>query len=95
MTLPKVTVTVPGVGTKQTKLTAADLPQVQVLTNQALVKMHTRLVALDDTVVAKAREAEKAQEKAKAEAEKAAAAKAKEAKEEGCGEGAAKKRRMG
>ena len=52
----------PGLGTKHTKLAATDVPQVHVLTNPALVKKHTRLVALDDTVVAKARTTEKEEE---------------------------------
>ena len=57
--MPKITVRVPGSGTQHTtKLAAADVPQVHVLTNLALVKKHTRLVALDDMVVVKAREAD-------------------------------------
>ena len=59
MSLPKVTVSVPGKAAVQTKLAAAEMPQVHVLTNMALVEKGTRLVALDDTVVSKAREAEK------------------------------------
>ena len=35
------------------------MPQAHELTNMALVKKGTRLVALDDTVVSKAREAKK------------------------------------
>ena len=60
--MPKVTVKVPGLATSHTSLGVAEVPQVNVLTNLALVKQHTRLVALDDVVVAKAREAEKALE---------------------------------
>ena len=60
--MPKITVRVPGSGTHTTKLAATDVPQVHVLTNLALVKKHTRLVALDDTVVAKARTTEKEEE---------------------------------
>ena len=60
--MPKVTVKVPGLETSHTSLGVAQVPQVNVLTNLALVKQHTRLVALDDVVVAKAREAEKALE---------------------------------
>ena len=60
--MPKVTVNVPGVALSHTKLTAAEVPQVNVLTNVSLVKKHTRLVAMDDVVVAKARDAEKALE---------------------------------
>ena len=84
-----------GLGTTQTKLAAEDVPQVQILTNLALVKAHTRLVAMDDAVVAKARETEKALEKAKVDAEKAKAQAEKEAKEERGEGGPAKKRRMG
>ena len=64
--MPKVTVNVPGVALSHTKLTAAEVPQVNVLTNVSLVKKHTRLVAMDDVVVAKARDAEKALEAKKA-----------------------------
>ena len=59
VSMPKVTVKVPGLAKVDTTLGAAQVPQVNVLTNLALVKQHTRLVALDDLVVAKAREAEK------------------------------------
>ena len=59
VTIPKISVTVPGMGSHQTKLVVTDIPQVHVLTNLSLVKKHTRLVALDDVVVARAREAEK------------------------------------
>ena len=62
VSLPKVTVPVPGVATKQTKLAAAEMPQVHELTSMALVKKGTRLVALDNAVVSKAREAEKKEE---------------------------------
>ena len=95
VTVPKVSATVPGLGTTQTKLAAEDVPHVQILTNLALVKAHTRLVAMGDTVVAKARETEKALEKAKVDAEKAKAQAEKEAKEERGEGGGAKKRRMG
>ena len=72
VSMPKVTVNVPGRPLSHTKLAAADVPQVNVLTNLALVKKHTRLVAMDDLVVAKAREAEKTLEaqKRKADADK-------------------------
>ena len=60
--MPEVTVKVPGLTLSHTSLAAAEVPQVNVLTNLALVKKHTRLVALDGMVVAKAREAEKALE---------------------------------
>ena len=65
--MPKISVRVPVSGTVHTtKLAATDVPQVHVLTNLALVKKHTRLVALDDTVVAKARTTEKEEEARKA-----------------------------
>ena len=70
--MPKVTVKVPGLATSHTNMGAAEVPQINVLTNLALVKKHTRLVALDDMVVAKAREAEKALEVQKRKAEEQA-----------------------
>ena len=76
--MPNVTVNVPGLALSHTKLTVAEVPQVNVLTNLSLVKKHTRLVALDDMVVAKAREAEKALEVKKRKGEEA---KAKEKKD--------------
>ena len=62
VSMPKVTVKVPGLILSHTSLAVAEVPQVNVLTNLAQVKKHTRLVALDDMVVAKAREAEKTRE---------------------------------
>ena len=59
VSLPKVRVVVPGKEVKHVSLAANEMPQVHVLTNLALVKKHTRLVALDDVVVARAREHEK------------------------------------
>ena len=92
VSLPKVTVSVPGKQVKHAKLLAGDLPQVHVLTNLALVKKHTRLVALDDVVVAKAREHEK---KSLAEEREKEQKRAREAKAKAEGEPASQRQRTG
>ena len=95
VSMPKVTVNVPGVALSHTKLTAAEVPQVNVLTNVSLVKKHTRLVAMDDVVVAKAREAEKALEAQKRKDEETKAKEKKDKQHTDDTRGPAKKQRTG
>ena len=78
-----------------TKLTAAEVPQVNVLTNVSLVKKHTRLVAMDDVVVAKARETEKALEAQKRKDEETKAKEKKDKQHTDDTRGPPKKQRTG
>ena len=78
VTIPEVHVHVPGMPKKTVKLGQKAWPQVYILTNKKAIPKLTKLLALDDKVVARAREDDEKARKAEKDATGKAAARAKE-----------------
>ncbi len=58
LSAPEVTLHVPGLEKKSVKFSKSTFPQVPVLVNRAAVPRHTRLLALEDKMIVRAREEE-------------------------------------